>query len=128
MIMRSFTLAAGLALLAPAAFAQPTPEQFKMVYEASRNQLGVLEYCQASGAADAETIAVQKRVMAMLPPPSDTSGGDAAYATGKTGAVVAGDQRVTLAEAAKAQNVTEQALCQRMGATVKSAASSLPPG
>jgi hypothetical protein len=113
---------------APAAFAQPTPEQLQMVYNASRNQQGMFEYCQTAGFVTPDVLAIQQRIMAMLPVPDDTSGGDAAYISGKAGTLVAGDQTVTLADAAKGQNLTEKVLCERMGDAMKNAAASLPPG
>jgi hypothetical protein len=116
------------ALAVPAAVAQPTPEQMKLIYDTSRNQQGVLEYCRAGGFVEADVLAIQTRVMAMMPAPADTSSGDAAYRTGKTGTVMAGDQSVTLGDAAKGQNTTEKALCERMGQAMKSAAAALPPG
>jgi hypothetical protein len=106
--------------------AGPTPEQLKTIYEASRNQQGVFEYCQAAGNMEAGTIALQTRIMANLPKPQDMSGGEAAYARGKAGAIVVGPQSVTLAEAARGQNTTEAALCQRMGDAVKQAGATLP--
>ena len=112
---------------APQAPAGPTPEQLKTIYEAARNQQGVFEYCQAAGHIEASTVALQTRIMANLPKPQDTSGGEAAYARGKAGAIVVGPQSVTLADAAKGQNTTEAALCQRMGDSVKQAGASLPP-
>ncbi|WP_419897558.1 pore-forming ESAT-6 family protein [Roseomonas sp. USHLN139] len=138
---RTPLLAAALLALAMPAFAQapapqapaaqapagPTPEQLKTIYEAARNQQGVFEYCQAAGHIEASTVALQTRIMANLPKPQDTSGGEAAYARGKAGAIVVGPQSVTLADAAKGQNTTEAALCQRMGDSVKQAGASLPP-
>lgn len=132
MSLRMLALASTLTLVAaapfaPAAMAQPTPEQLKTIYEASRNQQGVFEYCQAAGHLDASVVALQTRLLSNLPKPSDMSGGEAAFARGKAGSIVVGPQAITLADAARGQNTTEKALCERMGDSVKQAAASLPP-
>ncbi|WP_235913377.1 hypothetical protein [Brucella tritici] len=42
------------------AFAQATPEQMEMAYNAARNQLGVLQYCQEKGYTDGGAIEIQR--------------------------------------------------------------------
>jgi hypothetical protein len=71
------------------AFAQATPEQMEMAYNAARNQLGVLQYCQEKGYTDGGAIEIQTKMIALIPAPADTSKADAAEATGKQGKVSA---------------------------------------
>ncbi|MBO1081051.1 pore-forming ESAT-6 family protein [Roseomonas haemaphysalidis] len=117
------------ALLSGPAFAQqPTPEQIEMIYTMTRNQQGIFEYCQGKGMVNPEAVALQRRMVTLMPAPASTAAGDAAYARGQAGTMVAGPQTIVLAEAAKTQGVTEQALCSSMAEAVKKAAASLPPG
>lgn len=131
MFFRMLTAATALsaALVAgPAMAQQPTPAQIEMVYTMTRNQQGIFEYCQGKGMVNPEAVAVQRRMLSMMPAPANTAAGDAAYAQGQAGTMVAGPQTIVMAEAAKTQGVTEQALCNSMAEAVKSAAASLPPG
>lgn len=97
-----------------------------MLYESGQNQLGILEYCKSAGFADASAVDTQKKLMGMMPKPTDTSGGPAAYNSGKSGTVVAGGQTVKLSESAKAQGTTEQAFCTQIASAVKQAGAQLP--
>ena len=54
------------------AFAQATPEQMEMAYNAARNQLGVLQYCQEKGYTDGGAIEIQTKMIALIPAPADT--------------------------------------------------------
>ncbi len=109
-----------------AAFAQATPEQMEMAYGAARNQLGVLQYCQEKGYTDGSAIEIQTKMLALIPAPSDTTKGDAAEATGKQGKVSAMGMEQDLAASAKAQNVSEEKLCQTMVDALKQAGAQLP--
>jgi hypothetical protein len=112
---------AGLLLSGIGAAQAQSPDQMKMVYEAARNQLGVLEYCADKGMADSSAVDTQKKMLTLLPPPADTSGGDAAEKVGRTGKVAALGVEKTLDEAAKAQGSTTDAFCHRIADAVKSA-------
>ncbi|MFG6084057.1 pore-forming ESAT-6 family protein [Paracoccus litorisediminis] len=83
-------------------------------YESARNQFGVLAYCQQKGAVSAQAVATQVRLLAMLPP-GDIAKGDAAEMLGKNGIVsgMEGEER-SLADAAIAQETTEESLCEKM--------------
>ena len=118
----------GALLAAPAMAQQPTPEQIEMIYTMTRNQQGIFEYCQGKGMVNPEAVALQRRMVTMMPAPTSTAAGDAAYAQGKAGTMVAGPQTIVLAEAAKTQGTTEKGLCESMAEAVKSMASQLPPG
>lgn len=50
-----------------AAFAQATPEQMEMAYNAARNQLGVLTYCKDKGYTDGAAIEIQNKLLGMIP-------------------------------------------------------------
>jgi hypothetical protein len=131
MFLRMLTAGAALSgalLAAPAMAQQPTPEQIEMIYAMTRNQQGIFEYCQGKGMVNPEAVALQRRMVTMMPAPASTTAGDAAYAQGKAGTMVAGPQTIVLAEAAKTQGTTEKGLCESMAEAVKSMASQLPPG
>lgn len=108
------------------ASAQATTDQMKIAYEAARNQVGVIGYCQDKGFVDADVVAIQQKMIALIPPPADTSGGDAAEALGRKGTVSAMGTTQDIEAAAKAQGSSAQALCQAMGAAIKQAGGSLP--
>jgi hypothetical protein len=127
MLMAGAALSGAL-LAAPAMAQQPTPEQIEMIYAMTRNQQGIFEYCQGQGMVNPEAVALQRRMVTMMPAPASTAAGDAAYAQGKAGTMVAGPQTIVLAEAAKTQGTTEKGLCESMAEAVKSMASQLPPG
>lgn len=126
--LASITMAGFLmSITATAAVAQqPTADQVQMAYNAARNQLGVLKYCQDKGYGDADAVALQTKMIGLLPPPADTSKGDAAEAQGKQGKVSAMGMEQDIATAAKAQNSTEEQLCQRLVGAIKQAGAALP--
>ncbi len=126
----NFKMMAAMALAFSAAglggaLAQTQADQMKMVYQAARNQLGVLEFCQAKGYVDADTVAIQQKLLAMMPP-GDAAAGDAAEALGKKGSVSAMGVNQDLETAAKAQGCTIEKLCQTMGSAIKQAGAALP--
>lgn len=94
-------------------------------YESARNQLGVLAYCQEKGHIDGKAVETQTRLLAMIPA-GDTAKGDAAEAKGKTGTVSAMGVERSLADAAKEQNTTEDALCKQMDALLQQLAAQVP--
>ncbi len=96
-----------------------------MMQRAAHNQLGVLEYCQAQGSVDSDTVALQQRMLSMLPT-AKVDGLDDAEATGKKGIVSFAGNRVPLADAAKAQNSTPDAMCKQMATMLKTQAAQLP--
>lgn len=97
----------------------------KVMYKAARNQLGVLEFCQDKGYADAQTVAVQQKLVGLIPV-TEKSGGDAAEATGRKGTIAAMGVQQDLEGAAKKQNTTVEKLCQAMATAIKQAGASLP--
>lgn len=101
------------------------PQDSGATYESARNQLGVLIYCQEKGFIDAAAVETQNRLLAMIPP-GDTAKGDAAEAKGKAGTVSAMGVERSLADAAKEQNSSEEALCKQMDALLKQLASQVP--
>ena len=109
------------------AFAQqPTPEQMEMAYNAARNQLGVLAYCQEKGFIDGSASEIQTKLMTLVPTPADASKGDAAEAAGKQGKVSAMGMEQDLATSAKAQGIEEAKLCDMMANALKQAAANMP--
>lgn len=109
------------------AFAQqPTPEQMEMAYNAARNQLGVLAYCQEKGFIDGSASEIQTKMMTLIPAPADASKGDAAEATGREGKISAMGMEQELPTAAKAQGIEEAKLCETMASALKQAAANMP--
>lgn len=116
--------------------AAPTPEQqaeaMRTLQRAARNQLGVFGYCEGRGALGADTADLQRRMMALLPPPpAGLDGLDEAEATGRRGVVSFGGQQASLEDAARAQGTGVEALCRAMGDALRTqarAAGLVPPG
>ena len=109
------------------AFAQqPTPEQMEMAYNAARNQLGVLAYCQEKGFIDGSASEIQTKMMTLIPAPADASKGDAAEAIGREGKISAMGMEQELQTAAKAQGIEEAKLCETMASALKQAAANMP--
>lgn len=100
-------------------------DMMHMMALGARNQLGVLEYCQSKGAIGPDTVALQQKMIGMLPPTS-TDGMDAAEATGKTGVIAFGGTQTSLTDAAQTQNTTVEALCTKLAAALQQAAKSMP--
>lgn len=96
-----------------------------MVHQAAHNQLGILQYCQEQGSVSGDTVALQQRALSMLPP-AQVEGLDEAEAAGKRGVVQFGGSEVQLANAAKAQNTTVDAMCKQIATLLQSQASQLP--
>lgn len=107
--------------------AEPSAEDVAANYEAARNQLGILQYCQTQGHTGPEAVETQGRLVGMLPA-GDEAAGQTAETKGAEGTVAIAGQEMTLAEAAEGQGSTEEATCQQIEAAVNDIASSLPQG
>jgi len=120
--------ASAVSLLASAApsFAQTQADQLKVAYQAARNQLGLLGYCVDKGHTDGGALEVQKKLMALIPPPADLSGGDAAEAAGRAGKISAMGMEQDIEVIAKAQNGTAASFCKQVGDLVKQMGAKLP--
>ena len=126
-------LALPMLLIGAAAASRPSacprrtgrPDMMHMMSLGAHNQLGVLQYCQAKGALGADKVALQQKMIGMLPATS-TEGFADAEAVGKTGTVSFGGSKTSLEEAAKAQNTTVAALCGKLGDALANAAKNLP--
>jgi hypothetical protein len=108
------------------AYAQVSSDQMEMAYNSARNQLGILKYCQSAGHIDGAAAAVQTKLIALIPPPSDTAKGDAAEQEGAKGTISAMGITQDLAASAKAQNATEKQFCETIGNAVVQAGAQLP--
>ena len=149
-MIRHIVVATGLALAAPAAFAQdapaeapdespaqaqaqapaaatPTAQDAAANYEAARNQLGILQYCQEEGHTGPEAVETQARLVGMLPA-GDEAAGTTAEEKGAEGTVAIAGQEMTLADAAEGQGSTEADTCKQIEAAVNDIADSLPQG
>jgi hypothetical protein len=123
---RFSALAAFAALSCSQAFAQSQADQLAMAYQAGRNQLGILSYCAEKGHVGADVVAIQAKVLALIPPPADKSAGDTAEAAGKKGTIAMMGVTQDLETIAKAQGGTAAAYCKQIGDVVLKAAASLP--
>ena len=154
-MFRQIALAAGLSMVATAGLAQSAetapeagstaPAQQPQVaqtqetapqpgaidpaaaYEAARNQLGILKYCETQGFAGADAVAAQEKLVGMLPE-GDTTAGASAEQKGSEGTVSLGETEISLADAASQQGTTEESQCQRIEAAVNQVASQLSAG
>ncbi|RMC37451.1 pore-forming ESAT-6 family protein [Paracoccus alkanivorans] len=136
-MFRQIAFALGVTLAASAAFAQDTAETQQapaasttdpaVAYEAARNQLGILKYCEAQGFTGSEAVAAQEKMIGMLPE-GDTAAGDTAEQKGSEGTVAAAGNEISLEEASSQQDTTVEAQCQQIEAAVNQVAAQLPEG
>lgn len=110
---------------APGSVPLPPGMTAQQAHDGARNQLGVLKYCQEKGWGSAESVAGQEKMIGMLPA-ADAKMGDAAEEKGKAGQIEAMGQSMALADGAKAQNTTEEALCKQMDALIKQMSATMP--
>ncbi|VDC24513.1 pore-forming ESAT-6 family protein [Pseudogemmobacter humi] len=117
--MRKFlALAAVSTALAAPALAQDLDDTLA----AARNQLGLLEYCQAEGHIDGTAVETQAGLLAQLPPATDAEKVDAAYEKGKAGTLSAMGIEQNLADAATTQNTSVAEICTQMAVALAAAA------
>ena len=103
----------------PSARSLPHSEEtLKSLHLAERNQLGILQYCQAMGAIPAEIVALQREAVKLLPP-ATVAGADEAEAVGKRGMVAFGTSQSTFEEAAKGEGIPPASRCKHMAMTVQ---------
>ncbi|MFL2779421.1 MAG: pore-forming ESAT-6 family protein [Paracoccus marcusii] len=138
-MIRKIAFAMGLGLLpaavvaqdaaAPAqdAPAQAAPADPGTTYEAARNQLGILQYCQEQGFTGAEAVEAQGKLVGLLQG-GDEAVGSAAEEKGAQGTVSVGGTEVSLAEAVEERGSTVEATCQQIEAAVNEIAPTLPAG
>lgn len=110
----------------PAPSQQPSPEQMEAAYNAARNQLGILKYCEAQGHVDGEAAEIQTRMLGLVPPPADPAAGDAAEEAGTQGKVSSMGAEQEFSASAAAQGVDEAQLCEALANSVKQAGANLP--
>jgi hypothetical protein len=108
------------------ALAQNQADQLATAYQAGRNQLGILGYCAEKGHVGADVVDVQRKVLALIPPPADKSAGDTAEAAGKKGTIAMMGVTQDLDTIAKAQGGSAATYCKQIGDVVLKAAASLP--
>lgn len=118
---------------APAAKAEtaeapaPQPMDAAATYEAARNQLGILKYCQEQGFSGQEAVDAQASLIGMLPE-GDEATGKTAEEKGAAGTVAIGDAEMSLSDAAKSQNSNVEQTCKQIEAAVNHAAPATPAG
>lgn len=138
-MIRKIAFAMGLGLLpaavvaqdaaAPAqdAPAQAAPADPGTTYEAARNQLGILQYCQEQGFTGAEAVEAQGKLVGLLQG-GDEAVGSAAEEKGAQGTVSVGGTEVSLADDVEERGSTVEATCQQIEAAVNEIAPTLPAG
>lgn len=128
-MFRHIALALGMTLTVPAAFAQeagqPAAADPAAAYEAARNQLGILKYCNQQGFSGTEAVAAQEQMIGMLPA-GDAAAGTTAEERGAAGTVSIGGNEIELAAAAEQQGTTVEAQCKLIEAAVNQVAAQLP--
>lgn len=132
-MFRHIALALGMTLSVPAVFAQeagqpaetPTAADPAAAYEAARNQLGILKYCNEQGFSGTEAVAAQEQMIGMLPA-GDADAGTTAEERGVAGTVSIGGNEIALADAAEQQGTTVEAQCKLIEAAVNQVAAQLP--
>lgn len=131
-MFRHIALALGMTLSVPAAFAQEAGQSAEApaadpaaAYEAARNQLGILKYCNEQGFSGTEAVAAQEQMIGMLPA-GDATAGATAEEQGAAGTVAIGGNEIALADAAQQQGTTVEAQCKLIEAAVNQVAAQLP--
>lgn len=124
--IRAFAIGSALLTLGAVSQAQVSPDQMKTVYEAGRNQLGLMGYCNEKGHVGSDVVDIQKRLMGMMPAPADMSVGDAAEAHGRKGVFAAMGMQQDIEAVAKAQNSTPASYCKQIGDAIKQVGAALP--
>ena len=97
----------------------------KMMQLAAHNQLGVVEYRRDQGSVGDDMVAVQKRMLTMLPP-VQVEGPDAAEAVGRKSMVQFAGNALDIKRAAQAQNKTPGAMCKQVGSMLQAQTANLP--
>ena len=105
-------------LLLAAGAAPAQAQEMDEVVAAAKNQLGLLEYCQAEGHIEARAVEVQQQMFARLPAPGNPAKAEAAYQKGRSGTVSAMGVEQSLRDASASQNSEVAALCRQMAALV----------
>ena len=133
-MIRKIALAVSLGLLPAAVVAQDAaapaeaaPADPGATYEAARNQLGILQYCQEQGFTGAEAVEAQGKLVGLLQG-GDEAVGSAAEEKGAQGTVSVGGTEVSLADAVEERGSTVEATCQQIEAAVNEIAPTLPAG
>lgn len=137
-MFRPIAFALGLGLTATAALAQDAPSSQPAApqpsamddastYEAARNQLGILTFCQDQGFTSAEATKNQQRLVALLPQGDDEAGATAEQ-KGAGGMVSIAGTEISLEAAAANQSSDVEAQCKRIEAAVNDVAAQLPAG
>lgn len=130
-MFRQTLFALGLGLTASAAVAQdaqaPAGMDAEATYEAARNQLGILKFCEAQGHSGNEAVAAQAKMVSMLPS-GDESKGAAAEQKGADGMVSIAGTEIALDDAAKREGISVQDQCEQIEAAVNEVAKQLPAG
>ena len=109
-----------------ATLAQTQADQLKIAYQAGRNQLGLMIYCNDKGHIGTDVVEIQKKLMGMMPPPADKSGGDEAEAQGRKGIFSAMGMSQDIEAVAKAQSGTPATFCKQVGDAIKQVGAALP--
>jgi len=109
-----------------ASHAQTQADQLKLAYQAGRNQIGLMAYCNDKGFVGADVVEIQKKMIGMIPVPADKSAGDAAEAQGRKGTIAAMGMEQDIEAIAKAQNGTAATFCKQVGDAIKQAGAALP--
>lgn len=130
----AITLGLGLAA-ATAAVAQDAPQAAPdpaaldqaATYEAARNQLGLLKFCQTQGFSGTEAVSVQEKMVGLLPQ-GDEIAGATAEQKGAEGTVAVAGTEITLEKAATQQGSSVEEQCRQIEAAVNEVGKQLPAG
>lgn len=109
----------------PAASHQ-SEEIVRSMHLAARNQLGILQYCQAQGAVGEDVVALQRQALGALPPTAQVGGLEEAEAAGKRGMIAFDGSEVPFAVAAGARGLRVRTNCKYIALTVQAQAGQPP--
>lgn len=94
-------------------------EQSDQVYNAARNQLGLIKYCAANGHVPAETVTAYEKIVAILPVASDATESEKYEAEGVKGNSYDGTQTVSVEEITTAMGSSVAQHCAQFESLTK---------
>lgn len=100
-------------MLAPSlAFA----DDAQLLFNSSRNQLGLIKYCVAEGHISGDTVAAYEKITKMLPAPADASLGEQYESAGEQGFSFDGETRTSLQDIATGTGISVADHCKQFAA------------
>jgi len=88
----------------------------QLLFNSSRNQLGLIKYCAAEGHISGDAVAAYEKITKMLPAPADVSQGDQYESAGEQGFSFDGETRTSLQDIATGTGMSVADHCNQFAA------------